>query len=35
MMAITTCTVVIIPLKVKGAASVDSEVVDGMSQLMV
>ena len=35
MMAITTCTVAIILLKVKGAASVDSEVVDGMSQLMV
>ena len=27
--------VAITPLKVKGAASVDSEVVDGMSQLMV
>ena len=35
LMAITTCTVAITPLKVKGAASVDSEVVDGMSQLMV
>jgi len=34
-MAITTCTIAIIPFKVKGAASVDSEVFDGMSQLMV
>ena len=30
LMAITTCTVAIILLKVKGAASVDSEVVDGI-----
>ena len=34
-MAITSCTVAIIPLKVKGTASVDSKVVDGMNQLMV
>ena len=34
-MVIISCTVAITPLKVKGAASVDSEVVDGMSQSMV
>lgn len=34
-MAITTSRVAIIPLKVKGSASVDREVVDGMSQLIV